>query len=340
MQRAVYVIFGLFAAILLIGLLLPRFVRVELDTTADAPPSVVFAQAESLERMALWAPFDEDDSTARVAFAEPARGEGASVSWNGTVVGSGSLQIVESIPYQYVSYLLNPGEPGEAVSWIELEANPNGTRIVRGFEHDYGYNLVGRYFGLLWRGVLERDYGQSLERLKTLVESLPRTDFAGLDVDERTVEAREIVYSSTSAEPGADAVSAALGQAYLRILASLGGMGLRESGAPLAVLRGYDGSKRLFDAAIPVRGVTPATTVAAGAGVQLGKTYAGRTVVARHVGAYEGLSETHHQLRAYLAAYGLKRNGMPWEVYLSDPGKTPEAELITEIYYPVSLTLN
>jgi effector-binding domain-containing protein len=38
---------------------------------------------------------------------------------------------------------------------------------------------------------------------------------------------------------------------------------------------------------------------------------------------------------AYLAALGIERNGAPWESYVSDPGKMPEEDLLTYVYYPI-----
>jgi effector-binding domain-containing protein len=44
---------------------------------------------------------------------------------------------------------------------------------------------------------------------------------------------------------------------------------------------------------------------------------------------------TYDKLQAFMAARGYEANGAPWDEYVSDPGNTPEAELITNIYQPV-----
>ena len=121
MQRILYALLALFALIVLAGFALPRFARVETTLVVDAPASVVFAQANDFHRLALWAPLDEGDPDARISHGGPGRGAGATVSWNGPIVGGGRQRIVESVPYEYVSYLINAGEPGEAVGWIALE---------------------------------------------------------------------------------------------------------------------------------------------------------------------------------------------------------------------------
>ncbi|MDH5620318.1 MAG: GyrI-like domain-containing protein, partial [Gammaproteobacteria bacterium] len=67
-------------------------------------------------------------------------------------------------------------------------------------------------------------------------------------------------------------------------------------------------------------------------------TYGGPVIRVRHLGSYRDLTRTHRKIAAYLAALGIERNGDPWESYVSDPGDTPETELLTYVYYPVKQT--
>ena len=334
MQRILYATLALLVLLVLGGFAAPRFARVELTIDVDAPAAVVFAQANDLRRVALWAPVNDADPGATVTYSGPPRGVGATVTWDGATIGSGIMEIAESLPHEYVAFLLNPGEPGEAVSWIELGETAGGTRVTRGFEHDYGFNLVGRYFGLMWTGIVKRDYAASLERLSALVEGLPRTDFADLEIEHAFVNSQDIAYVSTSAPPDAASASSALGDAYFEILGFLGAKGIGEAGPPLSIQRGYSGAELRFDAAIPVAlpaGAAPATS----GRVRLGRTYEGNVVRAEHVGSYARLVETHRKIDSYLAALGLEQNGDAWEVYASDPSRTPEDKLRTEVVYPV-----
>jgi effector-binding domain-containing protein len=125
-----------------------------------------------------------------------------------------------------------------------------------------------------------------------------------------------------------------MGKAYFEILSFIDANGLAENGAPMSIVRGFAGSELRFDAAIPVRG-TAAATPRAGAAVRLGLTYAGPAIRVRHTGSYRQLGATHRKITAYLAALGLERNGDPWETYISDPSRVPEAQLLTDVYYPV-----
>ncbi len=335
MQRILYATLVLIVLLVLGGFAAPRFARVELTVMMDAPAAVIFAQANDMRRAALWAPVNEADPLAIVEFSGPPRGLGATVTWDGPTIGSGIIVIAESDPYEYVGWVLNPGEAGEAVSWLELAETEAGTRVTRGFEHDYGFNLVGRYFGLMWTGIVKRDYNASLERLSGLVESLPRADFADLEIEHAFVEARPIAWLPASASPDAASASAALGDAYFEILAFLDGSGLVEDGPPLSIQRGFSGAALRFDAAIPVA-VTGDRPASSGR-VRLGETYEGNVLRALHRGSYARLIDTHRKIDSYLEAHGLRRNGDAWEVYISDPSRTPERELVTEVVYPVVL---
>ena len=102
----------------------------------------------------------------------------------------------------------------------------------------------------------------------------------------------------------------------------------------MSITRTFSGSDLVFDAAIPVRGITPSTPISSEA-VKIGKTYAGSVIRVQHVGGYAGLGRTHDKIAAYLAARGLERNGDAWESYISDPGRTDESGLLTYIYYPI-----
>ena len=334
MQKFLYVIGAVVALLIVIGLLLPRHSRVEVSTLIDAPPATVFALVNDFHRADLWSPKTATDPNARVVFSGPDRGVGATVSWDGVIVGSGTQTIVESRPYEHVATTINPGEAGEAHTWFDIGREQGGTRVTWGFAHDHGLNLVGRYFALLLSGVVRREFETGIAALQELAESLPRTDFGDLEVEHLVVEPVDIAYLPTTSPPEPAAVSDAMGKAYFEVLSFIDAHGLAEAGAPMSIVRGFAGSQLRFDAAIPVRGVTDETP-RGGTAVKLGRTYGGRAIRVRHTGSYRQLGATHRKIAAYLAALGLERNGDAWEIYISDPTRVAEAELVTDVYYPV-----
>ncbi len=334
MQKFLYASGAFVAVLIIIGFLLPRHSRVEVSALVDAPAATVFALVNDFRRVDLWAPRTAADPNARVVFSGPPRGVGATVTWDGVIAGSGTQTIVESRPYEHVATTINPGEAGEAHTWFDIGREDGATRVTWGFAHDHGVNLVGRYFALLLSGVVRREFETGIAALEELAESLPATDFGDLEVEHLVVDALEIAYLPTTSPPEPAAISNAMGKAYFEILSFIDAHGLAENGAPMSIVRGFAGSELRFDAAIPVRGTTDATP-RTGAAVRLGLTYAGPAIRVRHRGSYRQLGATHRKIAAYLAALGLERNGDPWETYVADPTRVPEAQLLTDVYYPV-----
>lgn len=334
MQKVLYGILASLVAVILIGFTLPRTHSIEVSREIDAHPATVFALVNDFRRFTLWAPWAEVDPNARFIYSGPTRGEGATVTWDGAIVGSGTQTIVDSRPFDYVGIAINAGEPGEARTWFRLKPGVGTTIVHWGFEADHGLNIVGRYFASMLGSVVARDYEAGLENLEELAESLPAADFSDVEIEQLIVEPVQIAYLSARSrrEPGATAE--AMGNAYFEILNFIDDNNLDDAGAPLAITRTFVGAEMLFDAAIPVRGVTEATPKD-GPGVRIGKTYGGPVIRVRHVGSYRQLSTTHRKIAAYLAAHGIERNGDSWESYVSDPAKVAEEDLLTYVYYPV-----
>jgi effector-binding domain-containing protein len=334
-QRFFYATAGLIIVLVLVGLVLPRHARVHVQIQIDANPATVFALANDFHRFALWSPWLDTDPNARVVYSGPVRGVGATMTWDGAIVGTGTQSITASDPFSHIEMAVNPGESGEAGSWFDFAGDNGMTTTTWTFETDYGYNVVGRYFALVLAGVVRRDYTKGLENLRNLAETLPRADFSDLEIEQITVEATEIAYLSATSIPEPAAMSEAMGDAYFEVLSFIDEHKLTEAGAPLSITRSFSGARLRFDAAIPVRGINESTP-RDGAGVKIGETYAGKVIRVRHMGPYQSLGATHLKISAYLAALGIERAGDAWESYVSDPTRVSESELLTYVYYPIN----
>lgn len=334
MQKVFYGIGALLVLVLLIGLLLPRHSRFVLCAEIDAPPATVFALLNDMRRTRLWSQAAEIDPNAEYTFSGPARGAGSTITWDGPVAGSGTQTIVESRATEFIETRINAGEPGEARTWFELEPAKEGTLLRWGFAHDYGFNLIGRYAGLVVTGIIRRDYERGLANLEDLAESLPSADFSDLRVERIRIEPKPIAYKSMQSAPDAASMSLALGAAYSDILNFIDAHELRAAGSPLSIARDFSGARLNFDAGIPVAGVGDETPREAD-GVRLGRTDGGTVLRITHKGPYRRLSETHRKVAAYIAAHGIERDGDSWESYVSDPAEVPEANLLTYVYYPI-----
>lgn len=334
MQKLLYGVAALIALLIVIGFALPRTHDVQVSTEIDAHPATLFALLNDFRRYALWSPLIDTDPDVRMLFSGSRKGVGAIMSWDGAIVGSGTQTIVESNPYDRIRIVMNPGEPGEAESRFDLAAGTGTTIVSWRFKADYGLNIAARYFASFLGRIVARDHERGLANLKALAESLPSADFGDTEIEHMTVEATEIAYLSATSRPEPAAMSEAMGDAYFQILKFIDAHELEVAGSPLSIKRTFSGAELVFDAAIPVRGVT-AVTPRDATTVKIGRTYAGPVIRAKHIGSYRTLSETHRKISAYLAAHGIERNGPTWESYVSDAGDVPEEDLLTYVYYPI-----
>lgn len=315
------------------GYLLPPTAHVERSIVIDAPPAMVFTVLNGFGQFHRWSPWADVDPAAVTAYDGPRTGPGARMSWSGNAeVGTGSQEILASTPYSAIALRLTFGDfAGDFRSSYRLAAEGAGTRVTWDFDADYGGSVTGRYFGLLSESMLGPDYEKGLGRLKEFVESLPKADFAGLQFESAQAEARPMVVLPVRAANDPNAIGVALGVAYGKLSGYVSAEGLRQAGAPVAVFAGEQNGALLLEAGIPVDRADPAPP----APMRAGTSYAGPAVRVVHRGDYNGLPAARAQVRAYLATSGLTQAGPLWEEYVSDPGSTPVAELITHILVPV-----
>lgn len=161
--------------ILVVGLLLPSKVHVERSIVINAPPSTVFALINDFRKFNLWSPWAKLDPNTQYTFSGPDSGVGAKMAWHSENrdVGSGQQQILASTPDQHIQTALNFGDMGTAFATFDLAATDAGTRVTWGFDNDNGYNIIGRYFGLMMDKMIGPDFERGLANLKTLAESTP-----------------------------------------------------------------------------------------------------------------------------------------------------------------------
>jgi cytochrome c551/c552 len=161
--------------ILGVGLLLPSKMHAERATVIHAAPAAIFAYVNDFQEFNLWSPWAKLDTNTKYTFSGPNSGVGATMAWHSEhrKVGDGQQKIMASEPDRHVQTALTFGDMGMAYASIDLSASGADTRVTWGFDQDVGYNILGRYFGLLMDKFIGADYEQGLASLKALAESAP-----------------------------------------------------------------------------------------------------------------------------------------------------------------------
>ena len=320
-----------------VGMLLPGSKHLERDIVIEAPPATVFALVNGFTRFDDWSPWAKIDPNTKYTFEGPSHGVDAYYAWESDDpnVGSGSQKIITSTPFERVESALDFGPQGVATAFFQLTPQDGGTHLTWGFDTEF-QDTMGRYFGLLLEKFLGPQYEEGLANLKQLAESLPQADFSDLEVETTEVTPQTIVFVSKETSQETPEVAAAFADAYGAIGSFLAQHGLTPTGPPLSINTDWQGDEGFaFDAAMTIA-AAPEGELAEDNPVQIRQTEGGQALRFVHTGSYEGLPETYEKIEAYIAAHGHDIDGYPWDVWVSDPGDTPEEELITEIYFPMA----
>ncbi|NWH07999.1 MAG: SRPBCC family protein [Alphaproteobacteria bacterium] len=343
------------------GLTLPDTTHVSRSITIAAPPPQVFAIVNSFKEFNSWSPWQKEMPAEKTVFEGPEAGVGAKMIWSGAKSGEGSQTIIESVPDTRVRTELDFGAMGKPQAQFELAAEGEGTMLTWSMTATHGYNVVSRYFGrFAVEPEVSRMYEMGLKDLKVFAETkaeaaramaakeaemaaqvqqaatpslmTPQSEQSGT-AGLVTLTARPILYVTSSA-PANDsaAIGQALGKAYGQIGAYMQKNGIAMAGAPLAITLSHESGTWRFNAAMPIASA-PATAPTAEDGVMLGETPAGQAVKFVHKGPYSAMAASYDAIAAYMKANNLAESDMSFEEYVSDPADTPEADLITNIYY-------
>jgi len=160
------------ALVLVIGFALPHQVHVERSIVIKAPQAQLFDMLDGFKRFNEFSPWAALDPNTQYTYAGPESGVGARMSWVSTTseVGSGSNEIVDSAPPDFIRTRVMFGDQPPAEASFKLEPADGGTRVTWNFDCDLGAHPIAHYFGLMFDKWIGDDYEKGLARLKQLME--------------------------------------------------------------------------------------------------------------------------------------------------------------------------
>jgi hypothetical protein len=155
-----------------IGLALPSSVRVEREIVIQAPVEQVFPHVNSMRRFHAWSPWTATDPSTTYVFEGPEVGVGSRLRWFNVdeSVGAGSQEITLSRHNAEVQTSLIFGDQGSGTATFLLEDEGNETRVRWQFITDFGWDLFGRYVGLMLDSMIGGAYQRGLRTLKQQLE--------------------------------------------------------------------------------------------------------------------------------------------------------------------------
>ncbi|MBD1545298.1 GyrI-like domain-containing protein [Roseibium aggregatum] len=136
-------------------------------------------------------------------------------------------------------------------------------------------------------------------------------------------------YQERSCGMAPEEVNAAMSGAFQEVWDFLLESGVATTGKALTVYQSIDPERMTFRSGFSVESEAEAS---AEDPTRYATTPAGQILHFRHTGPYSKLRDSYGQMMAHVEKEGIRIGAPTWEVYLNDPTKTPEDELLTDVF--------
>lgn len=317
--------------IILIGLFLPSQIRVERSIVVNTTSEVPFNLINDLSKFNDWSPWYKKDTNAIYTNSEITTGAGIWISWKSEKpeVGNGKLTITESKPNELIVTKLEfEGWNPSTASYL-FAAENNTTKITWSMDSDMGYNIIGRWFGLVMDKMIGKDYEKGLAAIKKICEEQPEQDkIVGFDVKLRTLIGQNFIYI-TNKDIEANQIGLKIGESLMKLDGYAKENNLTLAGPPFTVWY----SSRNFVAGLPI---ASEVKVDGNKEIKSGTQSSCEAYVVSYYGAYGNTQGVYENMSAFITEKGKYPAGPTRELYLSDPVLEKDtAKWLTEIVFPV-----
>ncbi len=333
LRRTALVLLLFFVMIIIISLFLSSSFQMERKVIVDADKEQIFKQVNDLKNWKNWSPWAVKDPTIYQddrLFSEISSGVGATFSWNSEndKVGSGKMEITQSNPNEYIENSVDFGM-GEVIGKWEFNDVENGVEVVWGFNADFGFNPLAKFFGMFMEDEIALNYELGLKRLKEFTENLPRIH--KVVVTKKNLE-KNLWYLSIRDTVDQAEMNNVHGKVYAIINKYMDEQGVLSDEPPLVIYHFWSDTLIDIELGIPVLD----STIAGNDKIKMNKITQTNVVTAVHYGPYDRLPETYFGINEWMRKNKVVVTGPPWESYITDPAIEPNPEKWkTAVYFPI-----
>ena len=278
---------------------------------------------------------------------------GSSMSWDGDVIGSGSITLTGQSESQLnydlafiapwksqakTSFLLEPVEvKEEGGASLSSNGKPSqSTKVTWAMDSEMPFFLFFM-IGMI-KAMVGMDYDRGLLMLKSVVET------GKVDADtsnEGIVDFSGFSYVGLARTSHMDDMPEHMSADFEQLMQACKRIG-SEPAHILSIYNKVKFTKQLFSYTSSVAGVDAEALKTELASAKLisrkvasGEVKSQKMMQIKHRGSYKYLGNAWSMGHLTIRANKLKHNGAPFEYYHNDPADTPENELLTSIYFPI-----
>lgn len=172
-----YIVLGVLAALVVLGLLMPSRYAISRTATIAAPAEAVHTLVGHLDKWPEWMPWERDDPSVITSRGEKTTGVGASQSWTSSKAGDGEVEFTEcdertGIAYDMVFIVKDKRAPAKAS--IRYAPSGEGTEVTWSMSGDLASMMPPVLRGLmrpLMSAMIGKNFARGLASLKEMVEA-------------------------------------------------------------------------------------------------------------------------------------------------------------------------
>lgn len=172
-----YILLGIIATLVIVGLFLPTKYDLSSDTTINAAPEAVHAYVGHLEKWPEWMPWEQEDPSIITQRDEQTTGVGASQSWSSKKAGDGEVEFTECDEKTGIAYdmaFINKGRRAPCKASIKYTPDGDGTKVTWSMAGDMASMMprfMAGWFKIMMGPMIGKQFTRGLASLKGIVEA-------------------------------------------------------------------------------------------------------------------------------------------------------------------------
>lgn len=305
--------------------------HVESSILINANLSKVHEKLSNFREWPVWSPWLYMEPDANMEYRGEANQIGHGYDWKGDMTGAGNMTLVHTDANELKMDLqfIKPFKSTAKVSFDIVEKSPEQTLVSWHMDSSLPFFMF--FMTGTIKAMIKADYQRGLKLLKDYVETGKINSATTVD---GLVDVTESHYIGTTTSSDLEDLSESMGESIPAVFAATQKHNLSITGPVFCIYNKFNLKQQncVYTAAIPID-----AAAAVEPPMHTGTIQPTRAFKVTHKGAYDHLASAWATAMQNMRHQKLKpsKTQPPYEIYISDPEKTPTEDLITEIYMPV-----
>lgn len=306
-------------------------IHVSRSCQINAPKEQIHKVLMNLQESTKWFPWLVLEPKAKIAFSQNQGQVGSGFSWKGDLIAEGQMKLLyaDDKDIEMDIHFLTPFK-SKAKSIFTLQESAGHTEVI------WHMQSTLPWFMFFMRKKIESFIGMDYERgLGMLKEYIETGKVSSAIQHEGIIQMQEQKYVGIPNTCAIEEVGTVMKEDYKRLFDFIADNAITIEKMPFSIYKTFDipNNKTAFISCIPYAGEAVLPT-----GFISGEIEAKKAIKVVHTGSYAHLGNAWTAAMTYARVKKIKTSNalMGIEFYPNDPDNTPQEELSTEIYLPLS----